>query len=67
MPSQPKAPAPETASKVRYKYLRDGRTFTLAVADKDAVQFGRTHRATGDDGAFWDGTEAEFRAQFEKV
>ena len=56
--------APATA---RYKYLRDGRTFTLVVVDRDSVQFGRTHRATGADGAFWDGTETEFRAQFEKV
>ena len=58
---------PRESKPAKYKYLRDGRSFTLSVVEKDSVQFARTHRATGDDGAFWDGTESEFRAQFEKI
>jgi hypothetical protein len=51
----------------KYKYLRSGKTFTLNIVAKEIGQFGRTHQATGEDGSFWDGTEAEFRAQFDKL
>jgi len=63
---EPKSEKPAKSS-AKYKYLRNGAIFTLEVSSEPGIQFGRTHRAKGEDGTFWDGNEAEFRAQFDKL
>ena len=62
MPSKDKI----EAKPAEYRNLRDGKTYTLAVKDRDVVNHARTHQAASSD-SFWDGTEAEFRAQFDKL
>lgn len=53
----------DTAYKGRYTKHDDGEPYALAI-DKEATD-GRTHFAKNS-AHFWNGTEAEFRAQFEK-
>jgi hypothetical protein len=51
----------------QYKYLRDGRIFGLKILPEGEVRMKKTHHAKSADGSFGDYTEAEFRAQFDKL
>lgn len=54
-----------------YSYLRDGehkgKVFGLKILSDSEVRGHRTHTAQAADRTFWDGTAAEFRAQFDKL
>jgi len=54
-----------------YSYLRDGehkgKVFGLKILPDNEVRGHRTHTAQAADRTFWDGTAAEFRAQFDKI
>lgn len=54
-----------------FAYLRDGehkgKVFGLKVLHDSEVRGHRTHTAKAADRTFWDGTEMEFRAQFDKL
>lgn len=56
--------------KGKYKYRRDGEfkdeVFGLKIVPDDEVRAHKTHHAKSPRG-FWDGTEAEFRDQFDKL
>jgi hypothetical protein len=51
----------------QYKYLRDGKIFGLKILPESEVRMKKTHHAKSADGSFGDYTEAEFRAQFDKL
>ncbi len=59
------------AFKGAFSYLRDGehkgKVFGLKILPDSEVRGHRTHTAQAADRTFWDGTEAEFRAQFDKL
>lgn len=54
-----------------YTYRREGehsgKVFGLKVLSDEEVRGHRTHTAKAEDRTFWDGTEAEFREQFDKL
>ena len=54
-----------------YSYLRDGehkgKVFGLKILHDSEVRGHKTHHAQAADRTFWDGTAAEFRAQFDKL
>jgi len=56
--------------KGKYKYRRDGEfkgeVFGLKIVPDNEVRAHKTHHAKSPRG-FWDGTEAEFRDQFDKL
>jgi hypothetical protein len=52
--------------KGEYKYLRTGEIFGLKVKDHKEVRSGKTHHLKSPL-KFWDGTEDEFRANFDKL
>ena len=63
-------PADLAEFKGKYKYLKHGalhgHIFGLKILPADEVRSGKTHHAKSPL-AFWDGTEDEFRANFEKL
>jgi len=63
-------PADLADYKGKYKYLKQGtlhgHIFGLKILDVEDVRSGKTHHAKSPL-AFWDGTEDEFRANFEKL
>jgi hypothetical protein len=50
----------------RYKYIRTGEIFGLKIMPPEKVRSGKTHHAKSPL-KFWDGTEEEFRACFDKL
>ena len=52
--------------KGQYKYIRTGEIFGLKIMPHDQVRSGKTHHAKSPL-KFWDGTEEEFRANFDKL
>lgn len=50
----------------QYKYIPTGEVFGLKVLNDSEVRAHKTHHAKSPL-KFWDGTEAEFRAQFDKL
>ncbi len=52
--------------KGQYKYLKTSETFGLKIMPADQVRSGKTHHAKSPL-KFWDGTEEEFRANFDKL
>jgi hypothetical protein len=59
-------PADLSDYKGKYKYLKTGEIFGLKIMPASEVRSGKTHHLKSPL-KFWDGTEDDFRASFDKL